>query len=195
MRDAGVQLPYYYKRNPAKKQDIIQSRPHSKIVWAALRLSYTEKGSTQARPSSHAAMLSAAKLIYGYRGCRFRRLLSLPLLPEVQNRYTFFFGRVVAFNKSLDDARCGGVQKKLYMDITRSEKQGNPGNPTGKSASLIPALPLRRQFWRWLQPAGGNNRLWCHRALGGCGPQSGRSNTGHRYIQTRPNRTRCIFPW
>ena len=85
--------------------------------------------------------------------------------------------------------------KKLYMDITRSEKQGNPGNPTGKSASLIPALPLRRQFWRWLQPAGGNNRLWCHRALGGCGPQSGRSNTGHRYIQTRPNRTRCIFPW
>ena len=62
MRDAGVQLPYYYKRNPAKKQDIIQSRPHSKIVWAALRLSYTEKGSTQARPSSHAAMLSAAKL-------------------------------------------------------------------------------------------------------------------------------------
>ena len=48
------------------------------------------KGSTQARPSSHAAMLSAAKLIYGYRGCRFRRLLSLPLLPEVQNRYTFF---------------------------------------------------------------------------------------------------------
>ena len=109
VRDAGVQLPYYYKRNPAKKQDIIQSRPHSKIVWAALRLSYTEKGSTQARPSSHAAMLSAAKLIYGYRGCRFRRLLSLPLLPEVQNRYTFFFGRVVAFNKSLDDARCGGV--------------------------------------------------------------------------------------
>ena len=106
-----------------------------------------------------------------------------------------FFGQVVAFNKSLDDARCGGVQKKLYMDITRSEKQGNPGNPTGKSASLIPALPLRRQFWRWLQPAGGNNRLWCHRALGGCGPQSGRSNTGHRYIQTRPNRTRCIFPW
>ena len=90
VRDAGVQLPYYYKRNPAKKQDIIQSRPHSKIVWAALRLSYTEKGSTQARPSSHAAMLSAAKLIYGYRGCRFRRLLSLPLLPEVQNRYTFF---------------------------------------------------------------------------------------------------------
>lgn len=197
VRDAGVQLPYYYKRNPAKKQDIIQSRPHSKIVWAALRLSYTEKGSTQARPSSHAAMLSAAKLIYGYRGCRFRRLLSLPLLPEVQNRYTFFFGRVVAFNKSLDDARCGVALsvKKLYMDITRSEKQGNPGNPTGKSASLIPALPLRRQFWRWLQPAGGNNRLWCHRALGGCGPQSGRSNTGHRYIQTRPNRTRCIFPW
>ena len=90
VRDAGVQLPYYYKRNPAKKQDIIQSRPHSKIVWAALRLSYTEKGSTQARPSSHAAMLSVAKLIYGYRGCRFRRLLSLPLLPEVQNRYTFF---------------------------------------------------------------------------------------------------------
>ena len=90
VRDAGVQLPYYYKRNPAKKQDIIQSRPHSKIVWAALRLSYTEKGSTQARPSSHAAMLSAAKLIYGYRGCRFRRLLLLPLLPEVQNRYTFF---------------------------------------------------------------------------------------------------------
>ena len=90
VRDAGVQLPYYYKRNPAKKQDIIQSRPHSKIVWAALRLSYTEKGSTQARPSSHAAMLSAAKLIYGHRGCRFRRLLSLPLLPEVQNRYTFF---------------------------------------------------------------------------------------------------------
>ena len=90
VRDAGVQLPYYYKRNPAKKQDIIQSRPHSKIVWAALRLSYTEKGSTQARTSSHAAMLSAAKLIYGYRGCRFRRLLSLPLLPEVQNRYTFF---------------------------------------------------------------------------------------------------------
>ena len=90
VRDAGVQLPYYYKRNPAKKQDIIQSRPHSKIVWAALRLSYTEKGSTQARPSSHTAMLSAAKLIYGYRGCRFRRLLSLPLLPEVQNRYTFF---------------------------------------------------------------------------------------------------------
>ena len=85
--------------------------------------------------------------------------------------------------------------KKLYMDITRSEKQGNPGNSTGKSASLIPALPLRRQFWRWLQPTGGNNRLWCHRALGGCGPQSGRSNTGHRYIQTRPNRTRCIFPW
>ena len=85
--------------------------------------------------------------------------------------------------------------KKLYMDITRREKQGNPGNPTGKSPSLIPALPLRRQFWRWLQPAGGNNRLWCHRALGGCGPQSGRSNTGHRYIQTRPNRTRCIFPW
>ncbi len=85
--------------------------------------------------------------------------------------------------------------KKLYMDITRSEKQGNPGNPTGKSASLIPALPLRRQFWRWLQPTGGNNRLWCHRALGGCGPQSGRSNTGHRYTQTRPNRTRCIFPW
>ena len=109
MRDAGVQLPYYYKRNPAKKQDIIQSRPHSNIVWAALRLSYTEKGSTQARPSSHAAMLSAAKLIYGHRGCRFRRLLSLPLLPEVQNRYTFFFGQVVAFNKSLDDARCGGV--------------------------------------------------------------------------------------
>ena len=70
--------------------------------------SYTEKGSTQARPSSHAAMLSAAKLIYGYRDCRFRRLLSLPLLPEVQNRYTFF-GQVVAFNKSLDDARCGGV--------------------------------------------------------------------------------------
>ena len=35
-------------------------------------------------------MLSAAKLIYGYRGYRFRRLLSLPLLPEVQNRYTFF---------------------------------------------------------------------------------------------------------
>lgn len=197
VRDAGVQLPYYYKRNPAKKQGIIQSRPHSKIVWAALRLSYTEKGSTQARPSSHAAMLSAAKLIYGYRGCRFRRLLSLPLLPEVQNRYTFFFGRVVAFNKSLDDAQCGVALsvKKLYMDITRSEKQGNPGNPTGKSASLIPALPLRRQFWRWLQPAGGNNRLWCHRALGGCGPQSGRSNTGHRYIQTRPNRTRCIFPW
>ena len=62
----------------------------SKIVWAALRLSYTEKGSTQARPSSHAAMLSAVKLIYGYRGCRFRRLLSLPLLPEVQNGYTFF---------------------------------------------------------------------------------------------------------
>ena len=31
------------------------------------------------------------------------------------------------------------------MDITRSEKQGNPGNPTGKSPSLIPALPLRRQ--------------------------------------------------
>ena len=82
VRDAGVQLPYYYKRNPAKKQDIIQSRPHSKIVWAALRLSYTEKGSTQARTSSHAAMLSAAKLIYGYRGCRFRRLLSLPLLPD-----------------------------------------------------------------------------------------------------------------
>ena len=39
-----------------------------------------------------------------------------------------FFGQVVAFNKSLDDARCGGVQKKLYMDITRSEKQGNPGD-------------------------------------------------------------------
>ena len=108
-----------------------------------------------------------------------------------------FFGQVVAFNKSWDDAQCGVALsvKKLYMDITRSEKQGNPGNPTGKSASLIPALPLRRQFWRWLQPAGGNNRLWCHRALGGCGPQSGRSNTGHRYIQTRPNRTRCIFPW
>lgn len=197
VRDAGAQLPYYYKRNPAKKQDIIQSRPHSKIVWAALRLSYTEKESTQARPSSHAAMLSAVKLIYGYRGCRFRRLLSLPLLPEVQNRYTFFFGQVVAFNKSLDDARCGVALsvKKLYMDITRSEKQGNPGNPTGKSASLIPALPLRRQFWRWLQPAGGNNRPWCHHAPGGCGPQSGRSNTGHRYIQTRPNRTRCIFLW
>ena len=199
MRDAGVQLPYYYKRNPAKKQDIIQSRPHSKIVWAALRLSYTEKGSTQARPSSHAAMLSAVKLIYGYRGCRFRRLLSLPLLPEVQNRYTFFSVRSLLSIKVW--MMRGAVEciilsvKKLYMDITRSEKQGNPGNPTGKSVSLIPALPLRRQFWRWLQPTGGNNRLWCHRALGGCGPQSGRSNTGHRYIQTRPNRTRCIFPW
>lgn len=194
VRDAGVQLPYYYKRNPAKKQDIIQSRPHSKIVWAALRLSYTEKRSTQARPSSHAAMLSAAKLIYGYRGCRFRRLLSLPLLPEVQNRYTSFSVRSLLSIKILDDARCGGVYH-FKCDITRSEKQGNPGNPTEKSASLIPALPLRRQFWRWLQPAGGNNRLWCHRALGGCDPQSGRSNTGHRYIQTRPNRTRCIFPW
>ena len=199
VRDAGVQLPYYYKRNPAKKQDIIQSRPHSKIVWAALRLSYTEKGSAQARPSSHAAMLSAAKLIYGYRGCRFRRLLSLPLLPDVQNRYTFFsVGSLLSIKVWM---MRGAVEciilsvKKLYMDITRSEKQDNPGNPTGKSASLIPALPLRRQFWRWLQPAGGNNRLWCHRALGGCGPQSGRSNTGHRYIQTRPNRTRCIFPW
>lgn len=195
VRDAGVQLPYYYKRNPAKKQDIIQSRPHSKIVWAALRLSYTEKGSTQARPSSHAAMLSAAKLIYGYRGCRFRRLLSLPLLPEVQNRYTFFSVRSLLSIKVWMMRGAVECVKKLYMDITRSEKQGNPGNSTGKSASLIPALPLRRQFWRWLQPAGGNNRLWCHRALGGCGPQSGRSNTGHRYIQTRPNRTRCIFPW
>ena len=199
VRDAGVQLPYYYKRNPAKKQDIIQSRPHSKIVWAALRLSYAEKGSTQARPSNHAAMLSAAKLIYGYRGCRFRRLLSLPLLPEVQNRYTFFSVRSLLSIKVW--MMRGAVEciilsvKKLYMDITRSERQGNPGNPTGKSASLILALPLRRQFWRWLQPAGGNNRLWCHRALGGCGPQSGRSNTGHRYIQTRPNRTHCIFPW
>lgn len=195
VRDAGVQLPYYYKRNPAKKQDIIQSRPHSKIVWAALRLSYTEKGSTQARPSSHAAMLSAAKLIYGYRGCRFRRLLSLPLLPEVQNRYTFFSVRSLLSIKVWMMRGAVECVKKLYMDITRSEKQGNPGNPAGKSASLIPALPLRRQFWRWLQPTGGNNRLWCHRALGGCGPQSGRSNTGHRYIQTRPNRTRCIFPW
>lgn len=195
VRDAGVQLPYYYKRNPAKKQDIIQSRPHSKIVWAALRLSYTEKGSTQARPSSHAAMLSAAKLIYGYRGCRFRRLLSLPLLPEVQNRYTFFSVRSLLSIKVWMMRGAVECVKKLYMDITRSEKQGNPGNPTGKSASLILALPLRRQFWRWLQPTGGNNRLWCHRAPGGCGPQSGRSNTGHRYIQTRPNRTRCIFPW
>lgn len=195
VRDAGVQLPYYYKRNPAKKQDIIQSRPHSKIVWAALRLSYTEKGSTQARPSSHAAMLSAAKLIYGYRGCRFRRLLSLPLLPDVQNRYTFFSVRSLLSIKVWMMRGAVECVKKLYMDITRSEKQGNPGNPTGKSASLIAALPLRRQFWRWLQPTGGNNRLWCHRALGGCGPQSGRSNTGHRYIQTRPNRTRCIFPW
>ena len=199
VRDAGAQLPYYYKRNPAKMQDIIQSRPHSKIVWAALRLSYTEKGSTQARPSSHAAMLSAAKLIYGYRGCRFRRLLSLPLLPEVQNRYTVFSVRSLLSIKVW--MMRGAVEciilsvKKLYMDITRSEKQSNPGKPTGKSVSFIPALPLRRQFWRWLQPAGGNNRPWCHRAPSGCGPQSGRSNTGHRYIQTRPNRTRCIFLW
>ena len=131
VRDAGVQLPYYYKRNPAKKQDIIQSRPHSKIVWAALRLSYTEKGSTQARPSSHAAMLSAAKLIYGYRGCRFRRLLSLPLLPEVQNRYTFFSVRSLLSIKVW--MMRGAVEciilsvKKLYMDITRSEKRATQG--------------------------------------------------------------------
>ena len=137
MRDAGVQLPYYYKRNPAKKQDIIQSRPHSKIVWAALRLSYTEKGSTQARPSSHAAMLSAAKLIYGYRGCRFRRLLSLPLLPEVQNRYTFFFGRVVAFNKSLDDARCGGVHHFKAIPHNSKCRYGERGAADAKPKAQI----------------------------------------------------------
>ena len=193
MRDAGVQLPYYYKRNPAKKQDIIQSRPHSKIVWAALRLSYTEKGSTQARTSSHAAMLSAAKLIYGYRA-----FVITAAAGGAEQVHVFSVRSLLSIKVWM---MRGAVEciilnvKKLYMDITRSEKQGNPGNPTGKSASLIPALPLRRQFWRWLQPAGGNNHLWCHRALGGCGPQSGRSNTGHRYIQTRPNRTRCIFPW
>ena len=176
MRDAGVQLPYYYKRNPAKKQDIIQSRPHSKIVWAALRLSYAEKGSTQARPSNQAAL----RLSYAEKGSTQAR----PSLLSI--KVWMMRGAVECIILSV---------KKLYMDITRSERQGNPGNPTGKSASLILALPLRRQFWRWLQPAGGNNRLWCHRALGGCGPQSGRSNTGHRYIQTRPNRTHCIFPW
>ncbi len=199
MRDAGVQLPYYYKRNPAKKQDIIQSRPHSKIVWAALRLSYTEKGSTQARPSSHAAMLSAVKLIYGYRGVQVPQAFVITAAAGGAEQVHVFSVRSLLSIKVW--MMRGAVEciilsvKKLYMDITRSEKQGNPGNPTGKSASLIPALPLRRQFWRWLQPTGGNNRLWCHRALGGCGPQSGRSNTGHRYIQTRPNRTRCIFPW
>ena len=109
MRDAGAQLPYYYKRNPAKKQDIIQSRPHSKIVWAALRLSYTEKGSTQARPSGHAAMLSAAKLIYGYRGLQVPQAFVITAAAGGAEQVHGFFGQVVAFNKSLDDARCGGV--------------------------------------------------------------------------------------
>ena len=120
MRDAGVQLPYYYKRNPAKKQDIIQSRPHSKIVWAALRLSYTEKGSTQARPSSHAAMLSAAKLIYmpfyaismidiRVQGLQVPQAFVITAAAGGAEQVHVFFGQVVAFNKSLDDARCGGV--------------------------------------------------------------------------------------
>lgn len=199
VRDAGVQLPYYYKRNPAKKQDIIQSRPHSKIVWAALRLSYTEKGEHSGKTVQPCGDAFGGKIDIRVQGLQVPQTFVITAAAGGAEQVHVFSVRSLLSIKVW--MMRGAVEciilsvKKLYMDITRSEKQGNPGNPTGKSASLIPALPLRRQFWRWLQPAGGNNRLWCHRALGGCGPQSGRSNTGHRYIQTRPNRTRCIFPW
>ena len=118
------------------------------------------RGSTQARPSSHAAMLSAAKLIYGYRGCRFRRLLSLPAGAGGAEQVHVFFSVRSLLSIKVWMMR-GAVEciilsvKKLYMDITRSEKAGQPREPYWKiriaysSAAFAAAiLALASASWR-----------------------------------------------
>ena len=132
MRDAGVQLPYYYKRNPAKKQDIIQSRPHSKIVWAALRLSYTEKGEHSGKTVQPCGDAFGGKIDIRVQGVQVPQAFVITAAARGAEQVHVFSVRSLLSIKVW--MMRGAVEciilsvKKLYMDITRSEKQGNPGN-------------------------------------------------------------------